>query len=807
MLEWSDERKARLIGALLHDIGKFQYRAEKTNVPHEENSARFIREYLSKHECLKPFINEAIRFASTHHQDIGDYALRKADHLASGEREEQESREARRPLFSVFNHISNIKKNVSTQTKEMFFRPGPISIKEEDIFPQEYGEELSSEELSNLHKPHWESFQKEIKSIPKNLKFREFANTLLAILEKWTSKVSSAGYKTLPDISLYDHSRVAAAYADCISESDNDEKPFLVIEGDISGIQSFIYRLANVAESEQKGTAKTLRGRSFLIGLYSDAIAQFILDQLSLLNVHLLMNGGGGFTILVPNNQKARNKLLELRQLINRWLFKKFGGDIGLTLVWEAFSKEEIQQFNLVKRSMLQKIADAKFQKNLDLLDDEEFWGPTKYEDIKLAVCNSCGAYFDKKNSEDNICFGCLQQISIGKILPYANTLLLIKSDEKFMLKVDGIEPIAIPEFSQTWVLVRERYEDQRDLDIIRTLLRDLLENATIDIIRINNTDFSNLEWFSINDASKHSKCYRFNFIGNYTPKNEQGGVKSFEEMAQEIADEQEGYPLLAVLRMDVDSLGAIFAYGISGERQTISRIANLSRLFVQFFSGYLNEIAKKYGIYITYSGGDDLFAVGGWTRIIEFALTVHKDFQRFVSFNPHITISGGIALIRPSFPIRLAAEMAGDEEEKAKKIDTRDGRTKDALALFDEPFHWEELESLLEWADKIVKYIRKQDKKEVALRSLIRYFKQLRDQSFRPDGSQDLMWIPKAKHKIVYALKRRANLGNKEIESNQKHELAQLLSPIVHDSHVLENINFPASYILLKTRKPKSES
>jgi len=808
MLNWSDERKSRLVGTLFHDIGKFQYRAEKTDVKHEENSAQFIREYLSKFSALTPFVEQAIQFASTHHHSAGDYALRQADQLASGEREEQESSEARRPLLSVFNHISNIKNNVTQEPRKMFFKPGPLSIQKSEFFPEEYDKEFSREELMGLHKPHWESLKKEIESLPKNIDFPELVDTFLAILEKWTTRVSSAGYKILPDISLYDHSRVAAAYADCIAESDDEEKPFLIIEGDISGIQSFIYRLANIAESEQKGTAKTLRGRSFLIGLYSDAIAQFILDKLNLLNVHLLMNGGGGFTILAPNKSNTLQKLLEIRKTINRWLYEKFSGDIGLTLVWESFNKEEIQRFNIVKRNMLQKIADAKFQKNLDLLNEEDFWGPTKYKDRILAACKSCGVYYHRGDSPDQeICNACLDQISIGKILPYSNILLLVKSEIPFSIDIDGTKIIPIRELNQTWILIRKQAGRQRDIDIIRTILKYIPENASIDIIRMNDTNFNNRDLLTINDASPHSKCYRFCFVGNYTPRNVRGDVKSFEEMAQEIADGKEGYPLLAVLRMDVDSLGAIFAYGFSEEKQTISRIANLSRLFVQFFSGYINELAREHEVYLTYSGGDDLFAVGGWTRIINFALDVHKDFQKFVSYNPHISISGGIALVRSSFPIRLAAEIAGDEEEKAKKIDTKDGRTKDALTLFDEPFHWDDVERLLDWANNIVGYIREQEKSEVALRSLIRYFKQLRDQSFRPDGSQDLMWIPKVKHKIVYALKRKANLGSKEIESPQKHELAQLLAPIIHDSHVLENINFPASYILLKTRKQKSES
>ncbi|MHA1267842.1 MAG: type III-A CRISPR-associated protein Cas10/Csm1 [Candidatus Helarchaeota archaeon] len=798
MLEWSNERKARLIGTLFHDIGKFQYRAEKTDVSHEENSARFIREHLQKHKCLKPFLEQAIKIASTHHQSTGDYAVRQADQAASGEREKEEIKEARRPLYSIFNHISNIKKNVPNTSKKMSFKPGPLSLT--DIFPEEFQSEITKQKLRDLHKPHWETFLKEIDAIPDNLSFKELYNTLLSVMEKWTSRISSAGFKTLPDISLYDHSRVTAAYADCIKESTDKEKPFLVVEGDISGIQSFIYNIANLSESEQKGTAKTLRGRSFLIGLYTEAVAQFLLDELNLLNVHLLLNGGGGFTLLAPNIKSILASLPQLRKEINQWLFKEFDGQIGLILVWQSFSVEEVQKFNLVKRTMLQKIADAKFQPNIDFISKDEFWGPTQYDDQKIRVCNSCGAYYyQDDNQKEKKCAGCIKQREIGQVLPHANTLLLIRHKKQFHLTIDGICEIPIPELNQTWILVRNQWGKNRDIDLIRLLLKVVPEDATIDLIRINNLDFNDPLFLSINDASSHSKSYQFKFLGNTAPKDSDGDILSFEELAKK----SDGYPLLGVLRMDVDSLGAIFAYGFEEPQQTISRIANLSRLLVQFFSGYLNHLAQEHDVYITYSGGDDLFAVGGWTQIIDFAIDVQKDFQKFVSYNPHITISGGMTIVRPSYPIRLAAQQAGTEEERAKELDNGSQKAKDAFSIFGEAFHWDELDELLQWSNQIVEYIQNRDN-DIALRSLIRYFKQIRDESFYPDGTQDIFWIPRVKHKIYYALKRRAGLGSKEFESTEKRQLAQLLSPVIHNSNFLNRIEFPASYILLKTRQKK---
>ena len=73
------------------------------------------------------------------------------------------------------------------------------------------------------------------------------------------------------------------------------------------------------------------------------------------------------------------------------------------------------------------------------------------------------------------------------------------------------------------------------------------------------------------------------------------------------------------MVRLDVDALGAVFASGL-GEQRSLSRTATLSRELETFFSGYVNTLAKDHSMYITYAGGDDLFAVGSWINALEFS-------------------------------------------------------------------------------------------------------------------------------------------------------------------------------------------
>jgi CRISPR-associated protein Csm1 len=98
-------------------------------------------------------------------------------------------------------------------------------------------------------------------------------------------------------------------------------------------------------------------------------------------------------------------------------------------------------------------------------------------------------------------------------------------------------------------------------------------------------------------------------------------------------------YPALSVLRMDVDNLGSIFSFGLERENESdsiksLSRTVNLSRALNLFFTGHINLIAEKTGIYITYSGGDDLFVVGSWINTINFAFELKKRFTAFACGN-----------------------------------------------------------------------------------------------------------------------------------------------------------------------------
>jgi CRISPR-associated protein Csm1 len=197
---------------------------------------------------------------------------------------------------------------------------------------------------------------------------------------------------------------------------------------------------------------------------------------------------------------------------------------------------------------------------------------------------------------------------------------------------------------------------------------------------------------------------------------------KTFSEMAGMKEDDREyesefqelKFKRYAVLRMDVDNLGSIFQKSLDGD-VNFARYAALSRALDGFFKGELNGIWENgfsESTQIIYSGGDDLFIVGRWDKIIDFAEKIRSEFRKYVRRND-IGISAGIAIVSPKFPIAKAAEMAGEAEKEAKKHPEKEKREekklqwqKDSVSFFGKPLHWEHEFPLVKELKDFILYI-----------------------------------------------------------------------------------------------------
>lgn len=154
---------------------------------------------------------------------------------------------------------------------------------------------------------------------------------------------------------------------------------------------------------------------------------------------------------------------------------------------------------------------------------------------------------------------------------------------------------------------------------------------------------------------------------------------KTFEEYA--------GDSKLGILRMDVDGLGKRFIEGF----KSIKDYKAFSKRLVDFFEKETEKIQQeqKFRDYlnIIYAGGDDLFIIGRWDKVIDFAERIHKEVASTFG-KDGITISGGMVVVNPKFPISKAAESAGEAEDSAKQF--REGE-KNAFCFLGKTISWNE--------------------------------------------------------------------------------------------------------------------
>ena len=173
---------------------------------------------------------------------------------------------------------------------------------------------------------------------------------------------------------------------------------------------------------------------------------------------------------------------------------------------------------------------------------------------------------------------------------------------------------------------------------------------------------------------------------------SKEGKLHSFEEYA---TTDDGNTTKLGILRLDVDGLGSRFIkgfetieeYRVFSEHVRIFFEEKVRTEFVKLptsngrnFSDYLNVI---------YAGGDDLFIVGRWEKVIDYAYLIRckmKDDQIFKK--EQISISGGVAIVNYKFPIAKAAELAGEAEELAKNF--RNGE-KNAFHFLGKTVSWDE--------------------------------------------------------------------------------------------------------------------
>ncbi len=142
----------------------------------------------------------------------------------------------------------------------------------------------------------------------------------------------------------------------------------------------------------------------------------------------------------------------------------------------------------------------------------------------------------------------------------------------------------------------------------------------------------------------------------------------------EEISEKAQGDNRLAILKADVDDMGAkvdeIARQGSPEGEQPYKQLRCFSRSLHTFFVEKVQNMLEKSWplIYTIYAGGDDLLLVGPWNVILDFAGFLAKEFESGPgSEHQPLTLSAGVALASYRVPIRNSVESGEDLLKEAK--------------------------------------------------------------------------------------------------------------------------------------------
>jgi CRISPR-associated protein Csm1 len=816
MMQLNNEQKKEyntvVLAGLLHEMGTFfqeEYGSKNNNLSQEKMADYFIHgnpNLEEKWPGILKWLNQEERnwfyFILSHHYESlldgceEDFTSHKrilaeivseADSLSGGKRN-REKEYTGRPILAMLNDIdlSPEEKPEKTHEKNYYYPYNKLSMN--GILPTE--DETQAKGDGKEYRNHIKNFIVEFKKVVELFPQPSF-ETLYYLLKKYLWCIPSPYYEDDTDISLFEHLKTTAAitailykhFAPASAEltieaiTDRKEVRYSLIQGDISGIQKFIYNISS------KGASRGLKGRSFYLQMLSDAVSRYILDKLELPTANLLYSSGGKFHILsqLTDEKTIRN----FENQVNTFLFKTFNGLIYFAVGKTDFNGEALAgDFSEIWTRVSQSTARSKRNKFKHMMesDYERVFSPQSgWGDV--AFCAVCG--MEEKNMEETNdirkCKACLNTEEIGKKLREFNYL-----GETIGKREDGDITF---EFDKFYISYNIYAELPGTVDKDETLYM------------INNSDFIN------GQSDCRNMGFKF-YGGNEAPKTGKGSIKTFDEMAK---DSYPAIERLGILRMDVDNLGYIFQRGLPMKKRTISMVTGLSFYFDMFFQGYINKILEdvKNYIYVIYSGGDDLFIIGPWNKVVEKSIEIRKSYSEFTTDNPNITLSAGIELITGKYPISRGAEMAGKAESKSKAF--RD--EKNAVTFLDKTVSWNNFEICSEIKELILDIAK-------ANKGIINRLKQIyllywKNESLysnveiKTDEIREKIHYNKWMWRMVYSLYRFAK-DNKEKEAKIE-ELKRYLTDSVYKNYKAEQeaISFadiPARWAEFLLRKEKKE-
>ena len=736
-----------VIASWLHSIGIFVQKTEDMNSGCNvyECSKKIL---ISIKDCFPQSLNSdnIIQWSLTEStpNTFEEWLIALGDCLSRGTDICPYDENTQNTTYSLVNILSTLKLSEKSEPKSSTVN---LNVLEKDAVLSQATAKLTPE----MYKSYIDKFVNDFKKL-KGLDGEDFLASFVSLLEHywWCIPLSD----TDNDISLFQHAKTTAAFAGALyryhietdtknidSLKDYESKKFLLISGDMSGIQKYIFDL-----KIPKHNAKLLRARSFQLWALSEMISGYLIKEYGLSNANIITAAGGKFLILVHNTGTSKDMLQKLQLKFENYFLKEFAGKLFFILSdgVEASSfdmkKENIPSFI---NKVGYKVEECKQHKMQKALNDKGHIFDTLYAGLQqYGECSFCNV-FPVFNEEEKICEHCSSLKEIGEKLVKAN---------KIIFEFDKLK------------------EDRPFGDLIKIRLKETKEFG-----------------FVINEFQAGFPCINLPYVA----PTENNSIKTFEDIVKDAS----GIKKLAMFKADIDNLGLVFTSSL-GNKMSLSRYADISRILHYFFSAYYAYFVDsnpkyKNKIYTVFSGGDDLCVLGPWNVIMDFAYDFRQELQKLTNQNPSITLSAGISMASSSLPVRNMAEMSEEQLEMSKSF-KENGKLKNAVTVFGRSISWEDFDKYIAEGKKLSDYIKSERLATGPVYKLIDFSN--RAKNALTGTMRDMVWMSNFR----YMVSRNINTSK---DKNKDRDIEDAFRQF-GTAETMKNAIVSASYALYENRK-----
>ena len=426
----------------------------------------------------------------------------------------------------------------------------------------------------------------------------------------------------------------------------------VVVIGDLSGIQRFIYAVAG-PDSSGGGIARRLRARSIQLSALSFSFALNAVEGAGVGRECILTTSGGNFMLLLP---AASFNSSDFRRRAEQWLWSRTWGELWLNLGVSSPFKPELAG-----------LPSALAEASVDLAARKA----TPWTEIVAGNTPSYGGAYESpvfNVAYDAECRSCHK---LPVTAPNAELCPMCQAQNTLARKVvRAAGSVGTP----------MRLGPSGDLEVFGGRIG----------VATDGGEFT-VDTFAPTYAE----------IGLPPGEDEEEThTADFDALAAAAL----GADKIAVLAVDVDNLGLL----MSDQGRPFADTLALSRVLSEFFGARLlqRHVMAFPPCYLFYAGGDDVMLLGPWDRVLALACELREDFQGV--FEPlrarlglarPLTISAGVAIDAPHTPISDIAASAHGYLEDAK--DAGDPRG-DRIKIGGVCCGWETCAELLEFAREL---------------------------------------------------------------------------------------------------------